>query len=74
MHLRSAALVMAAELVRANLANGRPGSRAAVAAALQRADEALYRAKHEGRNRVVALPLVAADTGEQRLLPLEPAG
>lgn len=41
---------------------------------LARADEALYRAKHEGRNRVVALPLAEADMGEQRPLPLEPAG
>jgi hypothetical protein len=41
---------------------------------LARADEALYRAKHEGRNRVVALTLVESEMGEQRPLPLEPVG
>ena len=41
---------------------------------LARADEALYRAKNEGRNRVVALPLADAGVAEQRPLPLEHTG
>lgn len=38
---------------------------------LARADEALYRAKNEGRNHVVALPLTEPGTAEQHTLPLE---
>lgn len=38
---------------------------------LGRADEALYRAKDEGRNRVIALPLIDRGTAEQHALPLE---
>lgn len=41
---------------------------------LERADEALYRAKHEGRNRVVALPLAESSLAQQRPLPLEHVG
>jgi len=41
---------------------------------LARADEALYRAKHEGRNRVVALPLAESGVAQQRPLPLEHVG
>jgi diguanylate cyclase (GGDEF)-like protein len=41
---------------------------------LGRADEALYRAKDEGRNRVIALPLIDRGTAEQHALPLESAG
>ena len=41
---------------------------------LARADEALYRAKHEGRNRVVALPLAETGAAQQRPLPLEHVG
>jgi diguanylate cyclase (GGDEF)-like protein len=41
---------------------------------LARADEALYRAKHEGRNRVVALPLAEPGIAQQRPLPLEHVG
>jgi diguanylate cyclase (GGDEF)-like protein len=38
------------------------------------ADEALYRAKDEGRNRVVVLPLKQAGAAGQRRLPLESTG
>lgn len=38
---------------------------------LARADEALYRAKEEGRNRVIALPLNEGSATTQRPLPLE---
>lgn len=41
---------------------------------LARADAALYRAKDEGRDRVVALPLTEPDAVEQRTLPLEQIG
>jgi len=41
---------------------------------LARADEALYRAKGEGRNCVVALPLSEDGTAAQRTLPLEHVG
>ena len=41
---------------------------------LARADEALYRAKDEGRNRVVALALAEPGRAEQRALPLENVG
>jgi len=41
---------------------------------LARADEALYRAKGEGRNCVVALPLAEGGAAEQRTLPLEHVG
>jgi diguanylate cyclase (GGDEF)-like protein len=41
---------------------------------LARADEALYRAKEEGRNRIVALPLAEPGRAEQRRLPLENVG
>jgi diguanylate cyclase (GGDEF)-like protein len=41
---------------------------------LARADEALYRAKNEGRDRVVALPLADADVLKQRALPLDANG
>ena len=41
---------------------------------LARADEALYRAKHEGRNRVVGLPLADATLDQQHPLPLQHAG
>jgi len=41
---------------------------------LARADEALYRAKDEGRNSVVALSLTEAAEGEQHALPLENVG
>jgi diguanylate cyclase (GGDEF)-like protein len=38
---------------------------------LARADEALYRAKDEGRDRVIALPLIERGTADQSTLPLE---
>ncbi|MBI4204832.1 MAG: GGDEF domain-containing protein [Betaproteobacteria bacterium] len=41
---------------------------------LARADEALYRAKDEGRNRVIALPPGEGAATTQRILPLEQAG
>jgi len=41
---------------------------------LARADEALYIAKDEGRNLVIALPLDIAETATQHALPLEQAG
>jgi diguanylate cyclase (GGDEF)-like protein len=41
---------------------------------LARADAALYRAKDEGRDRVVALPLTEPDAAAQRTLPLEHIG
>jgi diguanylate cyclase (GGDEF)-like protein len=41
---------------------------------LARAGAALYRAKDEGRDRVVALPLAELDAVEQRTLPLEHIG
>ena len=41
---------------------------------LARSDEALYRAKNEGRDRVVALPLTEPGVAEQRTLPLEHVG
>lgn len=41
---------------------------------LARADEALYLAKDEGRNRVIALPLSAIPATQQRVLPLEQVG
>jgi diguanylate cyclase (GGDEF)-like protein len=41
---------------------------------LARADEALYLAKDEGRNRVIALPLSAIPATPQRVLPLEQVG
>ena len=41
---------------------------------LARSDEALYRAKNEGRDRVVALPLTEPGAAEQRTLPLEHVG
>lgn len=41
---------------------------------LARSDEALYRAKNEGRDRVVALPLTEGGAAEQRTLPLEHVG
>lgn len=41
---------------------------------LGRADQALYRAKDEGRNRVIALPLAEPAATEQRSLPLENVG
>ncbi|HET6493285.1 MAG TPA: GGDEF domain-containing protein, partial [Burkholderiales bacterium] len=40
---------------------------------LARADEALYIAKDEGRNLVIALPLDAGEATTQRALPLEQA-
>jgi diguanylate cyclase (GGDEF)-like protein len=41
---------------------------------LARSDEALYRAKNEGKNRVVALPLTELGAAAQRSLPLEHIG
>jgi diguanylate cyclase (GGDEF)-like protein len=41
---------------------------------LARADEALYIAKDEGRNLVIALPLDIAETATQQALPLEQVG
>jgi diguanylate cyclase (GGDEF)-like protein len=41
---------------------------------LARADEALYLAKDEGRDRVIALPLSALPSAAQRALPLEQVG
>jgi diguanylate cyclase (GGDEF)-like protein len=41
---------------------------------LARADEALYLAKDEGRNRVIALPLDTAEAATQHALPLEQVG
>ncbi|MEK6592014.1 MAG: GGDEF domain-containing protein [Pseudomonadota bacterium] len=41
---------------------------------LARADEALYRAKDEGRDRVIALSLIDRGTAEQGALPLENTG
>ena len=46
---------------------------ATLANLLARADEALYIAKDEGRNLVIALPLDAAEAVQQRALPLEQA-
>jgi diguanylate cyclase (GGDEF)-like protein len=47
------------------------GREVTLEALLGRADEALYRAKDEGRNRVVALPLADEELAGQRPLPLE---
>ncbi|MGQ0523407.1 MAG: diguanylate cyclase [Betaproteobacteria bacterium] len=41
---------------------------------LARADEALYLAKDEGRDRVIALPLSTLPSATQRALPLEQVG
>ena len=41
---------------------------------LARADEALYLAKDEGRDRVIALPLSTLPSAAQRALPLEQVG
>ena len=50
------------------------GKEATLADLLARADEALYRAKGEGRNQVVALPLGTELSAAQRPLPLEQVG
>ena len=50
------------------------GPEAKLETLLARADEALYRAKHEGRDRVVALPLTEPDVAQQHPLPLEHVG
>jgi diguanylate cyclase (GGDEF)-like protein len=47
---------------------------ATLADLLARADEALYIAKDEGRNLVIALPLDIAETATQQALPLEQVG
>lgn len=47
------------------------GAQIPLKALLARADEALYRAKHDGRDRVVALPLTEAEIEQQHPLPLE---
>jgi diguanylate cyclase (GGDEF)-like protein len=41
---------------------------------LARADEALYRAKGEGRNQVIAAPLGTEEPATQHALPLEQVG
>jgi diguanylate cyclase (GGDEF)-like protein len=47
------------------------GAQVALDNLLARADGALYRAKDEGRNRVVTLDAIEGDAAEQRRLPLE---
>ena len=47
------------------------GEQATLKSLLARADEALYRAKHEGRNRVVAMPPTEFGVDQQHPLPLE---
>jgi diguanylate cyclase (GGDEF)-like protein len=50
------------------------GMEATLGGLLARADEALYVAKDEGRNLVIALPLTAAAAATQHALPLEQVG